>query len=159
MLSCLAYIADTTSPESRALKMGIFEAITFASGIAGQFLSGVWIKHSGYQSPFLFILGLHVINLVYITCFLPESLPEDLESTSKTCSFHNCKSVHQLLVKARPGGRWRLGMTLLVSILVLFTGSTISLMAVLFTKNFPLCWSATLIGFFFGVKSGVKVSF
>ena len=29
-------------------------------------------------------------------------------------------------------------------------------MAVLFTKNFPLCWQSSLIGYFFGAKSMTK---
>lgn len=159
MLSLLAYIADTTTTETRALKMGVFEAITFASSIVGLLVSGEWIQHSGYQPPFLFILVLHIVNMIYITLFLPESLPEDLKLASNACSFGNFKSIRQLLVRARPGGRWRLGLILLVSILSLFTGSTISLMAVLFTKHFPFCWSASLIGFFYGAKSGIKVIF
>ena len=122
MLSCLAFIADVVPKESRAFRMGIMEAITFVSGIGGQFLGGLWIKNLGYQGPFLLIFCMHMVNLTYMTCVMPESLPSDLEVNCCVVNVNHFKAAFRVFLKPRPGGRWKLCLTLIVSVLVLFTG-------------------------------------
>ena len=45
VLALLAYVADTSPPDSRALRLGILEAIAFICGTVVYFVSGVWNKN------------------------------------------------------------------------------------------------------------------
>ena len=149
VLALLGYVADTTPAEDRPLKLGILEALAFMSGMIGQFGSGFWIDSLGFESPYWAILAVHLINLVYITFFLPESLSSNLREESSVLSWNNIKSVVLVYFKPRDG-RWMLFVLLLCSFLVLLTTSIVTSLVVLYSKNAPLCWTAHYIGYFLG---------
>ncbi|XP_031550092.1 solute carrier family 46 member 3-like [Actinia tenebrosa] len=147
----LAYAADTTSPESRAIKLGILEALAFLGGTLSQFASGFWVENLGYTATFWMILSFHVLNLLYIIFLLPESLLTPSVPKRKPCclSFENIKPVITVYTKKRKG-RWILFTLLLLSVIFLLAQFIITTLVVLYTKNSPLCWTATLIGYYLG---------
>jgi PCFT/HCP family folate transporter-like MFS transporter 1/3 len=147
----LAYAADTTPPESRALKLGVLEALAFLGGTISQFASGFWVENLGFIATFWMILSFHLLNLIYIVFLLPESLPQSAVKTPKPCclSFENIKPVITVYTKKRKG-RWILFTLLFLSVIFLFAQFIITTLVVLYTKNSPLCWTATLIGYFLG---------
>ena len=71
--TCYAYIADTVSVESRSRHIIIADVV--ANVLQGGFQLGLgyMIKAIGYMWPFVVLVGLHTINLIYIICFVPES--------------------------------------------------------------------------------------
>ena len=151
VLTILAYVADTTKPDSRALRLGILEAIAFVCGTGVYCGSGVWIKYYGYESVYLVILTLHLLNLVYVVIFLPESLPQELKQNTTVLSCDAVKSIWIVYTKKRLG-RWVLLALLICSVLVYLAGFVIQTLLVLFGKRAPLCWESSLIGYFLGAS-------
>lgn len=151
VLTILAYVADTTKPDSRALRLGILEAIAFVCGTGVYCGSGVWIKYYGYESVYLVILTLHLLNLVYVVIFLPESLPQELKQNTSVISCDAVKSIWIVYTKKRLG-RWVLLALLICSVLVYLAGFVIQTLLVLFGKRAPLCWESSLIGYFLGAS-------
>lgn len=151
VLAILAYVADTTKPDSRALRLGILEAIAFVCGTGVYFGSGVWIKYYGYESVYLVILTLHLLNLVYVVIFLPESLPQELKQNTTVLSCDAVKSIWIVYTKKRLG-RWVLLALLICSVLIYLAGFVIQTLLVLFGKRAPLCWESSLIGYFLGAS-------
>ena len=79
MLStCFAYISDTVSLERRSYRIMVMViASRFLDG-SFQLAMGYMITGLGYLWPFVFLLVLHTLNLVYILFFVPESrVPSD----------------------------------------------------------------------------------
>ena len=148
-LALLAYVADTSQPDSRALRLGILEAIAFICGTVVQFSSGVWIKNYGYESVYLVILTLHLLNLIYVVVFLPESLPAELKQNTAVCSCDTIKPIGLVYIKKRVG-RWVLFILLVCAILVYLASFVVQTLLVLFGKRAPLCWEASVIGYFLG---------
>lgn len=151
ILAILAYVADTTKPDSRALRLGILEAIAFVCGTGVYFGSGVWIKNYGYESVYLVILTLHLLNLVYVVIFLPESLPQELKQNTTGLSCDAVKSIWTVYTKKRLG-RWVLLALLICSVLVYLAGFVVQTLLVLFGKRAPLCWESSVIGYFLGAS-------
>jgi len=151
ILAILAYVADTTKPDSRALRLGILEAIAFVCGTGVYFGSGVWIKNYGYESVYLVILTLHLLNLVYVVIFLPESLPQEFKQNTTVISCDAVKSIWIVYTKKRLG-RWVLLALLICSVLVYLAGFVVQTLLVLFGKRAPLCWESSVIGYFLGAS-------
>ena len=79
MLStCYAYISDTVSLERRSYRIMVMEIVSnFLQG-GFQLAMGYMITGLGYLWPFVFLLVLHTLNLVYILFFVTESrVPSD----------------------------------------------------------------------------------
>ncbi|RPD44569.1 MFS transporter [Hymenobacter sediminis] len=71
-----AYIADISTPETRAQNFGMIGAAFGLGFIIGPALGGILGKY-GHQVPFLAAAGITLLNVVYGYFVLPESLPED----------------------------------------------------------------------------------
>ena len=149
VLALLAYVADTSPPDSRALRLGILEAIAFICGTVVYFVSGVWIKNYGYQSIYLVILSLHLLNLVYVVILLPESLPQELKKNKAVLSCNSIKTIFTVYFKKRLG-RWVLITLLVCAVVVYLAGFVVQTLLVLFGKRDPLCWESSVIGYFLG---------
>lgn len=149
VLALLAYVADTSPPDSRALRLGILEAIAFICGTVVYFVSGVWIKNYGYQSIYLVILSLHLLNLVYVVILLPESLPQELKKNKAVLSCNSIKTIFTVYFKKRLG-RWVLITLLVCAVVVYLAGFVVQTLLVLFGKRDPLCWVSSVIGYFLG---------
>jgi len=148
-LAILAYVADTSQPNSRALRLGILEAIAFICGTVVYFSSGVWIKNYGYESVYLVILTLHLLNLIYVVIFLPESLPPELKQHNSVCSCESIKPIVLVYIKKRDG-RWILFSLLVCAVIVYLASFVVQTLLVLYGKKSPLCWEESIIGYFLG---------
>ena len=149
VLAILAYVADTSQPDSRAMRLGILEAIAFVCGTVVYFSSGVWIKNYGYESVYLVILTVHLLNLVYVVIFLPESLPPELKKNTAVFSVSSVKNIVLVYLKKRLG-RWVLFVLLICTVLVFLASFVIQTLLVLYGKRAPLCWESSIIGYFLG---------
>lgn len=149
VLAILAYVADTSQPDSRAMRLGILEAIAFVCGTVVYFSSGVWIKNYGYESVYLVILTVHLLNLVYVVIFLPESLPPELKKNSAVFSVSSVKNIVLVYFKKRLG-RWVLFVLLICTVIVFLASFVIQTLLVLYGKRAPLCWESSIIGYFLG---------
>lgn len=148
-LAILAYVADTCKPDSRALKLGILEAITFICGTIVQFSSGLWIKNFGYEYVYLVILTVHLLNLLYVVIFLPESLSVELKQNNAVCSCDSIKPIFLVYSRKRVG-RWVLSSLLICAVLVYLASFVLLTLLVLYGKKAPLYWEESTIGYFSG---------
>jgi DHA1 family tetracycline resistance protein-like MFS transporter len=71
-----AYVADITPPEKRAQNFGVISAMFGVGFIAGPALGGL-LGSLGPRAPFFAAAGLSLLNFVYGTFVLPESLPPE----------------------------------------------------------------------------------
>lgn len=71
-----AYIADISTPETRAQNFGMIGAAFGLGFIIGPALGGILGKY-GHQVPFLAAAGITLLNVVYGYFVLPESLPAE----------------------------------------------------------------------------------
>ena len=155
ILALLAYAADTTPAERRAMKLGILEAIAFVSGMLSQLGSGYWINKHGYESVFLAMLCFHILGIIYIHFFLPESFPKELRDNTPICRCHTIKMMFSVYTKKRDG-RWKLALLLISSVLMILATQVITTLIVLFGKRSPLCWGTHMIGYFLATLLCVK---
>ena len=68
-----AYLADISSPETRARAMGLLGAAFGLGFVFGPALGGWAGVKFGYASPMFIAAGLAAVNFVFILLFLPES--------------------------------------------------------------------------------------
>jgi MFS transporter, DHA1 family, tetracycline resistance protein len=68
-----AYLADLSTPETRARAMGLLGAAFGMGLVFGPALGGLASERYGYPAPMFMAAGLGVVNLVFVAMFLPES--------------------------------------------------------------------------------------
>ena len=71
-----AYVADVSPPEKRAQSFGLISAAFGVGFILGPALGGL-LGELGTRAPFFAAAGLSLVNFVYGTLVLPESLPPE----------------------------------------------------------------------------------
>lgn len=71
-----AYVADVSPPEKRAQSFGLISAAFGVGFILGPALGGL-LGQLGVRTPFFAAAALSLVNLVYGTFVLPESLPPE----------------------------------------------------------------------------------
>ncbi|MBI1391913.1 MAG: MFS transporter [Alphaproteobacteria bacterium] len=69
-----AYIADISPPEKRAANFGLMGAAFGLGFIIGPMVGGLVGEAYGVRAPFYFVAGLGLINFIYGSIFLPETL-------------------------------------------------------------------------------------
>ena len=77
-----AFIADTTTPETRATGMGLIGAAFGLGFIFGPAIGG-FLSHWGYAAPAWFAAGLSLANFIAAMFLLPESRPAHARDTSR----------------------------------------------------------------------------
>jgi multidrug resistance protein len=77
-----AFIADTTTPETRAKGMGLIGAAFGLGFIFGPAIGG-FLSHWGYAAPAWFAAAISFANFVAALFLLPESRPADARDTSR----------------------------------------------------------------------------
>ena len=83
-----AYIADITTPETRAKSYGMIGAAFGLGFIVGPLLGG-WLGAIDLRLPFWFAAGLALLNFCYGLFVLPESLPPERRSAKFDWSHAN----------------------------------------------------------------------
>ena len=83
-----AYIADITTPETRAKSYGMIGAAFGLGFIIGPLLGG-WLGAIDLRLPFWFAAGLALLNFCYGLFVLPESLPPERRSAKFDWSHAN----------------------------------------------------------------------
>ena len=147
ILAVFSYMADMTSEEERALRLGILEAVAFTSGMISHISSGWWIHRLGFKAPYIFITILHLISLTYIGLWLPESSPSVNPKRIKDLfSASHFKKIY-VVFKANANKLHLYGLLVTSAFLMLASigfGSVI----VLYSLDTPFCLSPILIGYF-----------
>ena len=155
LMTCYSYMADVTTPSSRGFRIFIIELCMGLGQIVSQIALGEAIAAMGYMYPFIIILGVQILNLVYIIFILPETLYKLPNTTLFSCD--NYKQTFRLYFSLSMRGK-RLSLWLglcvmgLCSAVNMVNNETITLYLV----NRPLCWDSKLVGYYTAAAVGVK---
>ena len=74
LASAFAYLADTTSVENRTRRVILLESMVFLGGFVAEIGTGQLLQHYGFLPPFIMVLLVLVLVIVY-WFFLRESYP------------------------------------------------------------------------------------
>jgi len=123
-----AYLADTTPPEQRTKRFGLFSAV-YGAGIilgpaAGGLLAGITPR-----APFFAAAGLAAVAWLYGLFILPESLPPELRARTP---WRSANPVRALGILAKDGGL--LGLSVVGTLLQL-AGQAVNIVFVLYTAH------------------------
>ncbi|XP_066926446.1 proton-coupled folate transporter-like isoform X2 [Clytia hemisphaerica] len=148
ILAVFSYMADTTTEEERALRLGIVEAVAFTSGMISHISSGWWIQHLGFKAPYIFITTLHLISLTYIITYLPESSTVQLSPKRIADLFHYSHFQKIFIVFKESSESIQLYGLLVTSAFLMLASIGFGSVIVLYSLDAPFCLSPILIGYF-----------
>ena len=153
LMGCFAYISDIVSADGRALRITILETCVFVPAVFAPLATGYWVKHSGFLPPFITVLALYVVVLVYTIFFVPETVPRNPQAKFFSTK-HMTKSVLLFTKDDGTRRRWKLSVLIAAFFLcsVVKVGDSVDQ---LFEMNRPLCWTSEVIGNFLSAEVAV----
>ena len=119
-MAVYGFIADVSSPQSRAKRMGVVDFCWYAGSPLGTMLGGFILKYYGYVAVFAVSTFLWALCLVYTVFFVQESMSFD-ENTNKTSVCTKCGPLKEVVSLFRSCLRKRpqRGRTYLISVILL----------------------------------------
>ncbi|XP_072386971.1 probable peptidoglycan muropeptide transporter SLC46 [Diabrotica undecimpunctata] len=99
------YMADTTTPKKRVIRMGFFEAGMALSSIIGSLCSSYLFYATSYVTIYIISTSMMCVSLLYIIFLVPESLKIEKKRPSLTelMSVVNIKEILRVPFKKREG--------------------------------------------------------
>ena len=152
----LAYIADVTTAEKRALRIAVVHALTVTGAGVSQVVTGLLIEAAGFPSPFWMSTALMVICMLYIIVppFLIETVKCKRPRTSNRFarSKTTVESLYGLFLKNTNYRRVKLIFSLLAIFISEMITHGLSNISIIYGLGPPFCWSPLIVGLFSGVK-------
>ena len=117
------YITYITTHENRTLRIGMLEACLLFGSTLGLLSSGFLLELLKFPMIFLLIIGLHLINIVYIVFYVDEviQLEEEISSWKNfhqsLCIWKDIRASFRMLVKPRDGQQRRFLLLALLGLL------------------------------------------
>ena len=146
LTTAFAYIADVTSINDRSMRIVIVEvSIGFGTATA-QLIIGILVSSIGYFYPYIIILGLLTLILLYTILFLPETVEAD--TSAPVCEINHFKSISKLFKDNSNGRRKQLIIGLVLLILISLSQYNINGRLNLYLTDAPLCWMPKVVGYF-----------
>ena len=153
LMGCFAYISDIVPADGRSLRITILETCVFIPAIFAPLVVGYWVEHGGFLAPFLTVLGLYIIALVYAIFFVPETVPRNPEA-----KFFSTKHMKKTLLLFTKDDDTRRRWKLCVLLFAFFLCSVVKVgdfVDTLFEMNRPLCWTSDIVGYFLSAEVAV----
>jgi len=155
LLAVMAYIADTTGEEDRALRLGVLEAVVFLGSMVSQFMSGHLIRACGFKYSYIVVVSC-LFAACFCSCFLmKESLegkkPSLLKSMFNKESLRYPLHVWHVLTKPRPY-KWKIGVMFPATLFANMLSMGISSVITLYVLNSPFCLPSIQVGYFTGTR-------
>ena len=147
MMASLAYIADVTSLKQRPLRILAVEIFSGLGQTAASIGAGYLIKALGFTYPYLVILGIDLITLLYVLFWVKETVPKNPDA--KLCSCSNFQKGIEVISKKTPDKRrWKLVASLFTFFLISMMDFGAVEIITFYVLNPPLCWNSVLIGYY-----------
>ena len=161
-----SYIADTSSPSKRTIKVGILESMTYFGATLSSLVGGLWVQNQGFIPPFWAILVCNVAVVVYVLLALPSSRPKTTYrrgegyvslSADRSISASCTSLLSAVLENFMSFMRLTFSSFDVVIMIITFFIVEINFMAisdtvVVYALGRPLCWPPRLIGYFLAGK-------
>ena len=148
---CFAYLADVTTMESRSMKVTILAVLIGMSMSVSQFVSGYMINAVGYLYSNVFLIGINLLNMLYIFFILPKV--QRKKSVILNVFHLLSKCVKLYIYDNGTNRRWKLQLNfllLLVTGMVVLAGADAT---TYFLRGRPLCFGPDRVGLFAGGAS------
>ena len=138
-----AYIADISTPETKAKNFGMIGAAFGLGFFLGPMIGGFCAKW-GYQVPFLVAAAMSLLNLIWGLLILPESLPKEKRRAIRWRNvIPGVSLIHLSKYKS-------LGLFIVAFVLVNLSGQVLPAIWSFFTME-AYSWNETLIGISLGI--------
>ena len=122
--------------------------------MVSQLTSGLWIEYLGFIPSTWFILGCYVLSGTWALFCLRE-IPKPNENRVRFFSLQNIKCFFNLFRGRGETGRKNLILLMFCGGLVFLTTVGVDGVKSLYIMKSPLCWSPTLIGYYFAFEAFV----
>ncbi|CAH1100565.1 unnamed protein product [Psylliodes chrysocephalus] len=105
----LAYLNDISTPETRGIRMAVFEAVMVTGMFFGTLSSSYLLYATSYETCFFFATGLIGLSLLYTIFCIPESLPlkkrqeQNGRNIQSICQCRNFTDNFKAVFKTRDG--------------------------------------------------------
>ena len=156
-----SYVADVSSKRWLTVRIGIMEAMIYASGSLALLISGQWLKASecSFQDPFFLYLFASLMIILYVLLWLPESVSSDrrnekLQNRSASNLFRAVSRGFRLFL-LKEYSRWRLWLCTAAMFFAYLIALGAANVNILFLVNYPLRWLPDLIGLFQAMSEAV----
>ena len=128
----------------------------FIAGVISQLTSGHWIEYVGFIPSTWFILGCYVLSGIWaLFCLRETPKPTNDDNAVRFFSLQNIKSFLDLFRKRRDAGRKNLILLMVCGGIVFLSTIGIDGVKSLYILKSPLCWSPTLVGYYFAFEAFV----
>ena len=147
LMAVFAYVSDITTHEERTFRIVVLEICLGVGAVTSELALGPAIQKFGYMWPLVPCMLFQVINMLYVTLFVPETIVPDVNS--KVFSLDYVKGT--FLVYFRDNGtarRWKLQLCIIILVLIGMVELGTSDVMTLFLIDAPLCWKPASIGYF-----------
>ena len=153
---CNAYISDVTSTSQRTFRLTVLQMAINVANAGGQLGMGFLIRETGFIVPLFVILVIHIINFLYILCFVQETIAK---KTSARISFKYIIKVFHVFIPTRKRKKSissafsdhkrhiKLAILLFIYYVNGVTHEGKNDIQNLYMLNAPLCWNSVMIGF------------
>jgi PCFT/HCP family folate transporter-like MFS transporter 1/3 len=156
-----SYIADTTTSDTRGMRMTIAQSMLAFAMATAQIGLGYFIKATGFFYPYITLCGFLILNLIYVILFVPETVGADRSFRYRVTDFHigrSCRATVAVFTETEDRRNVKIWLLLIITFFCSIPLVSRFTMIVLFTMNIPLCWGPEKIGVYAAI-SNVAVQF
>lgn len=121
----------------------------FLAGVISQLTSGLWIDNVGFIPSAWFILACFLLAGIWTLFCVPENRRTADNTPVRFFSTENIKCFFNFFRKQREAGRKNLLLLMVCSGLFFLVTVGVDGVMTLYILKSPLCWNATLVGYFF----------
>lgn len=160
LAASFSYVADVTSRRWRSFRVAMVESSMAFGAALGQFMSGYLLKKidCDYMPPLYFYSCCNFAILAYVVFVLPESLSYSERETLRKRNPRGIKSYMEgfklYCGRLAVPSTWRLYITTIISVTMVFNVFGAVLIDVYFLKALPFDFSSLQIGIFQSLKFG-----
>ena len=154
---CLAYLGDSTTLETRVVKMAALELSANIGWGSGKFLTNLILQETyNFTLAFGFSMITSFLCLLYTTC--PGILLETVQTGQSKGKMADVMKPALLRLRSACyprwiGLRWRIGTLYLVKMLIYIVKESIYTIVVIIGLGKPFCWQPLTIGIYEAVVS------
>lgn len=157
ILTCMSYIAQASSTQTRTIRVGMLESMVYAGGTLGPLLEG-WLQQTGGRSTvFTVILALHSASVIYIVLWVRDIPPRRTPEGSFIRNSCNCRPIRDSLctvVRNRQENRRNYILALMAAISIVVMASVGEMdVSFLYMKDDPLRWGISKYTYYLSLRS------
>eukprot|EP00057_Strongylocentrotus_purpuratus_P001055 XP_001191464.2 PREDICTED: proton-coupled folate transporter-like [Strongylocentrotus purpuratus] len=148
---CTAYIADSTSGNTRTQRLVLQSLAVYAGWGFGQAVGGVLLRYLGnFPVCFAVPVALSVINLAYTVCpgVLLETMPPREHFNAKEVLCKSFKNLRGIFSRRMSEERWTVWCLITIVCLQNLVIESLHDIIIIYGLGSPFCWTADIVGYY-----------